>query len=480
MPNSIFDHSHRARLTRIVATLGPASNSPEVIAKLITSGVEVFRLNFSHGSHDFHRKTYDTIRAVARKLDQPAIVLQDISGPKLRIGEFVEGKIDIPAGEMFTLVADLPLGDNKRVGFRDTGWFKDVQTGQRVVLGDGNIVLNIIDKSSDKLECKVVAGGVIRSKWGLNFPDSQLSLGAITPKDRDDIRFGIELGVDVMALSFVQSAVDIGEAINLMPGEVTRPLLIAKIERRQAVENIMEILDAADGLMVARGDLGIDLPMELIPTVQKKLISLCRNYGKVVITATQMLESMTNSPRPTRAEVTDVANAVYDGTDAVMLSGETAVGIDPPLVVHTMANILLEAESHAIPHPLTRIENTVEEAVVEAAAVLVRDLGAKAVLVPYTSGTTAARISRQRLGIPVIAGAKNEALARRMRLFSGVQPFISPSQSSWLANTKAALEFARNSNWINDNDIVVATGGFPLGRVGSTNFVRAIRVGEEL
>ncbi len=480
MPQAPSNIHSRARLTRIVATLGPASQSPEAIEHLVKAGVEVFRLNFSHGSHEFHKGIYNSIRSVAAKLSQPVVVLQDISGPKLRIGEFAGGKIEVAAGDRFTLVADLPLGDQKSVGFHDSGWFKDVLPGHRVVLGDGNIVFDVVEKNDRELICQVTAGGAIRSKWGLNFPDSALTLGAITDKDRDDIRFGLELGVDIMALSFVQSAADMIEARKLMADAPTPPLLIAKIERGQAVENIDEILDQAEGLMVARGDLGIDLPMEKIPTVQKMLIALCRKRGKVVITATQMLESMTTSPRPTRAEVTDVANAVYDGTDAVMLSGETAVGNDPPLVVETMSHILREAEMHStLPTP-ARLEDSVEEAVVEATAVLVRDLEAKVVLVPYTSGITAARISRQRLGIPIIAGARTEAAARRMRLFSGIYPFISPSQSSWLANISAAIEFARKNGWIAEGDIVVATGGFPLARVGVTNFVRAIKVGEEL
>jgi len=479
MTNPIFSNN-RARLTRIVATLGPASQSPEVIEKLIIAGVEVFRLNFSHGSHEFHRTTYDAIRAVAEKLGSPTVVLQDISGPKLRIGEFAEGKIELANGASFRLVENLEIGNNEAVGFKDSGWFKDVQPGHRVVLGDGNIVFVITAKIGHELTCRVTAGGVIRSKWGLNFPDSALSLGAITDKDRDDIRFGLELGVDVMALSFVQSAADMLEAKKLLTNAAFTPLLIAKIERGQAVENIEEILNEADGLMVARGDLGIDLPMEKVPTVQKMLISLCRARGKAVITATQMLESMTTSPRPTRAEVTDVANAVYDGTDAVMLSGETAVGFDPPLVVETMANILFEAESHLELRPPERIENSVEEAVVDATVVLVKDLDAKAVLVPYTGGITAARISRQRLKVPVIAGARSEASARRMKLFSGVFTFISPSQSSWLSNIGAALNYARDNGWVNEGDIVIAVGAFPLGKVGATNFVRAIRVGEEL
>jgi pyruvate kinase len=348
------------------------------------------------------------------------------------------------------------------------------------VLGDGNIVLEIVSKHDSELSCKTIAGGLVRSKWGLNFPDSELELGAITPKDRDDIRFGLLLGVDVMALSFVNSAADITEARSLMTGHDPAPLIIAKIERRQAVEHIAEILDASDGLMVARGDLGIDLPMEKIPTVQKLLISLCRKNNKAVITATQMLESMTTSPRPTRAEVTDVANAVYDGTDAVMLSGETAVGANPPLVVETMANILHEAEAHSHPVSPPHLEDSIEEAMVEAAAVLVRDLGANAVLVPYTSGTTAGRISRQRLGVPIIAGAVSAASARRMRLFSGIFPFIVPSQTSWLANATEALNFAKVEGWIKDGDTTVATGGFPLGRVGTTNFVRAFKVGDDL
>lgn len=451
-----------------------------MVEALIRAGVEVFRLNFSHGSHDFHRTTFNAIRLAADKLGESVVILQDISGPKLRIGEFEGGKTQVANGAQFQFVRNLKMGSVQGVGFEDSGWFKSVEPGHRVILGDGQIGMRVLAKGTAELICNVEAGGLIRSKWGLNFPDSNLELGAITDKDREDIRFGLLLGVDVMALSFVKSADDIREARRMMEGHAAAPLIIAKIERRQAVERIGEILEEADGLMVARGDLGIDLPMEKIPTVQKLLIALCRKNGKAVITATQMLESMTTSPRPTRAEVTDVANAVYDGTDAVMLSGETAVGANPPLVVETMAQILREAEMHAKPPALPQLEESVEEAVVDAVTVLVRDLDAAIVMVPFTSGTTAARISRRRLGVPVVAGAKTAAAARRMRLYSGVFPFLSPSQTSWLANIAAALDLAKARGWVREGDVAVATGGFPLGRVGVTNFVRAIRVGEEL
>lgn len=472
--------SMHPRLTRIVATVGPASNNPEMIESLIRAGVEVFRLNFSHGSHDFHRATYDTIRAVSRRMEQPTVILQDISGPKLRIGEFVAGEIILKRGATIKLVRDLAAGDDTQVGFVESGWFASVHPGERVMLGDGQIVLTISDKSEGVLTCEVNAGGIVRSKWGLNFPDSNLQLGAVTEKDRKDIAFGLQLGVDVMALSFVQTGDDIRTVKQMMDAVDLKPLIIAKIERHQALNCLDDILDEADGLMVARGDLGIDLPMEQIPTVQKQLIKVCRERGKVVITATQMLESMTTSPRPTRAEVTDVANAVYDGTDAVMLSGETAVGDHPALVVETMNNILREAEAHLMMDIPDRMESSIEEGVVDAVSVLVQDLGAAAVIVPYTSGTTTARISRRRLGVPIIAGARSVEAARRMRMYCGVFPLIGLSDKSWLINTEATLSYAMKMGWIELGDNVVATGGFPLGKVGVTNFVRAIRVGEEI
>jgi len=468
------------RLTRIVATVGPASNSPEMIEKLIKAGVEVFRLNFSHGSHEFHQATFETIRRVAGRLGEPTVILQDVSGPKLRINEFEGGEAQIQNGALFTLICDLKLGDNKQVGFIDSGWFKSIKSGDRVALGDGQIILQVEKKTENSLECIVKAGGLVRSKWGLNFPDSNLELGAITEKDRLDIAFGLKLGVDAIALSFVQGPEDLKVVKGLMKNSLHRPMLISKIERHQAVDKIEAILKESDGLMVARGDLGIDLPMEQVPTVQKRLIRLCREKGKAVITATQMLESMTSSPRPTRAEVTDVANAVYDGTDAVMLSGETAVGADPVLVVETMSQILLEAESHLELTAPKGLDETIESAVVDAVGVLVRDLDARAILVPYTSGVTAARISRLRLGKPIVAGARSAEAARRMHLFSGVYPIQGKSETSWLVNTSSALDYASAKGWIIKGDITVATGGFPLGRVGVTNFVRAILFGEEL
>jgi pyruvate kinase len=467
-------------LTRIVATVGPASSSPEMVEKLIGAGVDVFRLNFSHGSHEQHEGVYRTIRSVAEKLGQWVAIMQDISGPKLRIGEFTAGSIELAPGGRFRLQRDLPAGDVSRVGFKEEGWFEFVAPAHRMVLGDGQIVLRIIRKDDQGLDCEVLSGGTVRSRWGLNFPDSRIELGAITEKDRIDIAFGKQLGVDAMAISFVQSADDLKAAKAVLGNDAPHPLLIAKIEHPVALERIDSIIAEADGIMVARGDLGITIPIEQVPTVQKRLIHLCRDRGKLVITATQMLESMTTAPQPTRAEVTDVANAGYDGTDAVMLSGETAVGTDPVRVVDMMGRILREAEPHALfPEP-PRIDRTIEGAMAVAVADLVKELKARVVLVPITSGSTAARISRQRVGVPIVAGATDTAAARKMKFYSGVFPVLTDGKASLLNSLKIVLAQAQARKWVKNGDHAIATGGFPVTRRGITNFVRAITVGEEL
>jgi pyruvate kinase len=467
-------------LTRIVATVGPASRDPDAIERLIHAGVDVFRLNFSHGSHDEHGAVYQTIRSVSDRLGSHTAILQDISGPKLRIGSFAGGEAALAEGGRFRLQQDLSEGNQEAVGFVDEGWFSAVNTGHRIVLGDGVIILKVVGKGSNHLDCEVLSGGVVRSRWGLNFPDSRIELRAVTEKDRRDMAFGCRLGVDAMALSFVQSPDDLKTAKEIIGNGNHRPILIAKIEHPLALERIEAITAEADGLMVARGDLGLTIPIEQVPTVQKKLIRLCRESGKIVITATQMLESMTTAPQPTRAEVTDVANAVYDGTDAVMLSGETAVGHNPVNVVETMARILREAEPHAhFPDP-PHIDRTIESAVAVAVGDLARELGAKAVLVPLTSGSTAARISRLRIGVPIVAGAEDAATVRRMKFRSGVFPRVAEQKASLLKNLEAALDYAKEMGWVKDGDCAVATGGFPVSRKGVTNFVRAIVVGEEL
>lgn len=472
------------RLTRIVATLGPSSQSPTVIRQLVEAGVDIFRLNFSHGTPEDHEKVFRSIREAEREAGRPVAVLQDLPGPKLRIGKFAEGEVELETGQGFTLVKDLPLGDGKVVGFEDVGWFASVQVGERILLGDGQIALKVVSKENDRLTAEVLSGGKVRSHWGLTLPDSQLSLRSLTARDQEFLATGLRWGVDAIALSFVSDAEDLRRTQEVMrrfsQERKGNPLLIAKIERPSALEHIDEIIDAADGIMVARGDLGVTLPIERLPTLQKELIRQARGKGKIVITATQMLESMTYSLRPTRAEVTDVANAVYDGTDAVMLSGETAVGVDPVNVVRMMNRILEEAEPHAHFTLSEEASLGVEEAIAQVVGHLVKMLEARAVLVPLTSGSTAARISRLRLGIPILTGVRDEWAARHTIFRWGTIPFPISAGDSFYINAKTALSYAQQWGIVTPGDRVVLTGGFPLDRPGVTNFVRVLTVGEEL
>ena len=470
----------RSHLTRVVATIGPASRAPVVLARLVRAGVDAFRLNFSHGSHAEHADTLADIRAVSERLGDWIPVLQDLQGPKLRIRELPEGGVHLPTGDGFTLVRDLAMGDVTRVGYLDEGWFDAVRRGHRVVLGDGNVVLRVTGKSDGDLQCRVQFGGPIRGRAGLNFPDSQLSVGSMTEKDWADLELGLKLGVDAVALSFVQGPEDLIAVRGFIGRRRHAPVLIAKIETPSAVHNLEAILEHADGVMVARGDLGLTHPMEVLPVIQKRIIRRARERGRLVITATQMLESMTHSPQPTRAEVTDVANAVYDGTDAVMLSGETAVGHYPVRVVETMARILRAAEPNTDFPAVPKVDDSVDAAMAEAVRVLSRELDARCILIPVTNGNTVARVSRLRCRIPIIVGAMDPAAARRLRFHYGADPLVIEGDGSMLRNLERVLKRARERGWVRNGDHAVATGGFPLDHPGVINFLRAVEVGSEL
>ncbi len=474
------DRQYQQRLTKIVATLGPASNTPEVLEKLIATGVDVFRLNFSHGDHASHRETADRIRTVAKKLKHNVAILQDLGGPKLRIGNLVGGSVYLHSGRPFRLEAGYEYGNAATVGFEDEGWMGSINPGERIVLGDGVITLRIDKISKTGFDCTLLSGGTLRSRAGLSFPDSDLALGAMRPKDWKDLEFGMEIGVDFVALSFVRGPEDIIETKKFLKEYSRQPQLVAKIERADAVGRIDEILEVTDGVMVARGDLGISIPIERVPTVQKSLIHRARTAGKFSITATQMLESMTESPLPTRAEVTDVANAVYDGTDAVMLSGETAVGADPPNTVKTMARIIREAEMQATFQIPRDIEGDLQSGVVNALKYLVDAIKAKIVFAPYTQGSTASRISRLRCGVPVIASVPDVETAKKLRVRNGVYSLIDNPGETLIGKLQSQVDFALREGFVKNGDRAVVTGGLPMNTPGITNYIRALTIGEEL
>ncbi len=469
------------RLTRIVATVGPASNSRQAINDLIDAGVDIFRLNFSHGDHDTHAEVINFIRSVATEKEIQVAILQDLGGPKLRIGTLTDNMIHLSSGDTFVLEKELELGDESKVGLPDTdSWYDEVHEGERVVLGDGIITLRIHEKTDDHLTCEVQSGGTLRSRAGLHFPDSAISLGAMTAKDWIDLAFGLDQRVDAIALSFVQDADDVIAVRRYVESGKHRPLLISKMERRTAIDQRDAILKVSDGIMVARGDLGISMPIEQVPTIQKDLIYRARKQAKFVITATQMLESMTDAPIPTRAEVTDVANAVYDGTDAVMLSGETAIGADPVRVVKTMAQILVEAETHASFSRQDAMDDSVEEAIALSARILVEQVNARMMIAPLTSGSTAARLSRHLPKVPILAGVSTDEYARSLKFRHAVLPIRVPRCDSLLENLTFIVDRATRLGGLSEGETIVVAGGFPINQPGVTNFLRVVTVGKPL
>jgi len=426
--------------TRIVATLGPATSSPEKIRALIEAGVDVFRLNFSHGTHEEHGRRIRAIRGLAG--DRPIAILQDLCGPKLRLKRPVKGS----PGDVVDL--DLPA---------------TVRPGDPVLLADGTMQLEVVDARRSR----VITGGEIPAGKGINLPSSPLDIPSLTEKDRLDLRFGVEQGVDAVALSFVRRASDLDEV------RKTGLPVVAKIEKPEAVQRIEEIVRAADGVMVARGDLGVEIPIERVPVVQKRVIALANREGKSVITATQMLRSMVSSPQPTRAEATDVANAVLDGTDAVMLSEETAMGDYPVESVRMMDRILAEAEPLLAPRRDVMGPDPAD-ALAHAACLLAERVGAAAIVVLTTSGFTARKVACYRPRIPLLALAKSEEVRRRLQLVWGVRALPAP----WFTDAMPVLDRFRDSvrGHVPEGSSVVVTAGWPFGRPGTTNLVHVATV----
>lgn len=420
------------RRTKIVATLGPASSTPEAIRRLLEAGVDVVRLNMSHGDHAGHRALFRHIRAIARGLDRHVAILMDLCGPKIRTGRFPGGSIMLKAGEEVVVDARAEVGKEGLIPSQYRLIHKDVRPGQRVLLDDGNLELKVLRVKDHRVYCRVVYGGVLKDNKGINLPDSKVSAPALPRKDMEDARLAMELGADYLAMSFVRSRDNVQTLKRLLARQGAVIPIISKIETPEALDNIEGILEASDGIMVARGDLGIELPAELVPLVQQELIRLARRRHKPVIVATQMLESMITHARPTRAEVGDVANAAFAGADAVMLSAETASGKYPLLAVQTMDRVVREAEGYQWKQGAFAPENAAgdalgtRDAVAHAAATLAQELKLQGVVIPTRGGTTARIISSRRPTAPLVAIAHEEVVCRRLALCWGLVPmFIS-------------------------------------------------------
>ncbi len=466
--------------TKIVATVGPATDSEEKIRQLIEAGVSAFRLNFSHGNHTSHARTIRRIKKVREALKAPVAILQDLSGPKIRVGDFTRGSISLTAGETVVLNANLTRSDGSEIPVTYSGFAHDVHNGGRLLLADGTIELKIERVEPPRVFCRVVVGGELGSRKGINYPEGSFSLPAITEKDREDLRFGLKQGVDAVALSFVRTPEDIHIARELCQEMGSHVLLFAKIEKHEAVRNFLDILQEVDGVMVARGDLGVEIPLEEVPIVQKRIIHLCNLYGKPVITATQMLLSMVHAPRPTRAEVTDVANAILDGTDAIMLSDETAMGEYPVQTVRTMKRIARFTEKnfkfyYRKNHWTMAISEgkQIPESISQSVAELSEEINARLIVCPTTSGFTARMISRKRPQAHILALTPIKAHVYHLAFLWGVIPEYLPYRKHTRTLFKTALHLAAAKGLISNGDSYVITAGYPFGLGKTTNLIKA-------
>lgn len=474
------------RMTKIVVTLGPATDSDEVLREILQAGANIVRLNFSHGTHEDCLKRIEALRSLREEMDLPIAMLADTKGPEVRIGTFAENKVILTAGDRFTLTTVACEGDKDRVSVSYDGLARDVSRGTRILLDDGLIELTVDSVTDTEIHTTIVNGGPISSRKGINIPSVRLGLPFISSRDRADLRFIAENGFDFIAASFTQSAHDVQqlreELHRLNAGHIR---IISKIENAEGVANMHAILEASDGIMVARGDMGVEIALEELPVIQKELIKSAYRSGKHVITATQMLDSMMNNPRPTRAETSDVANAIYDGTSAIMLSGETASGKYPVESVRTMARIAERAERDIdyrkrFTHLSPEKEATVTNAISHATVTTAHDLSARAILTVTESGMTARHISRFRPACPIVTCTTNECVQRQLNLAWGVVPLMMEEQNSTDNLFRRATEVAQQKGLIDDGDLIVITAGVPLGVSGTTNLLKVHVVGEPI
>ena len=468
------------RKTKIICTIGPASESPDKLEELMKAGMNVARFNFSHGDHEEQRKRFDNVIAIGKKLNLPVATLLDTKGPEIRLKEFANGKEELTKGQLFTLTTNDVLGDNNICSITYKGLVNDVEVGGKILIDDGLIEMKVLRITDTDIECEVINGGKVSNKKGVNVPGANLSMPFISEVDRNDIIFGAQTGFDILACSFVRRASDINEVRKLVEENGGKMTIIAKIENKEGIDNLEEIMEVADGVMVARGDMGVEIPFEEVPVLQKRMIKLAEAKGKHVITATQMLESMINNPRPTRAETTDVANAIYDGTTAIMLSGETAAGKYPIEAVKTMAKIAERTEQDIdYKNRMKRrdiVKQDITTAISHATCDTAMDLDAKAIITVTISGFTANMVSRYKPNCPIIACSTSAQVCRQMNLCWGVTPIGILQEDTADHLFMTAIETTKREGLIESGDTVVLTAGVPLGVSGKTNMIRVIEV----
>ncbi|WIB62284.1 pyruvate kinase [Curtobacterium sp. MCBD17_040] len=468
------------RRAKIVSTLGPATSDYETVKDIIQAGVDVARLNLSHGDYSVHEANYENVRRAADDLGKPVAILVDLQGPKIRLARFADGPHELAAGDVFTITTEDVPGSKDVCGTTFKGLPQDVKPGDPLLIDDGRVRLRVLDSDGVRVRTEVVVPGTVSNNKGINLPGVAVNVPALSEKDEADLRWAIRQGADLIALSFVRNAADVERAHEIMDEEGKRLPVIAKVEKPQAVDALEEIIDAFDAIMVARGDLGVELPLEAVPIVQKRAVELSRRMAKPVIVATQMLESMISSPIPTRAETSDVANAVLDGADAVMLSGETSVGEYPVETVRTMARIVESTEDHGLERiaPLGTKPRTLGGAITLAAVEIAEFTEASYLCVFTESGDSARRMSRLRHGLPIIAFTPNEATRRRMALTWGVRSFLVERMTHTDELFPQVDDLLIGHGLAKPGDRVVVTAGSPPGLPGSTNDLRVHRVGD--
>ncbi len=474
------------RKTKIICTIGPASESDEMLRKLMLSGMNAARLNFSHGSHAEHLKKIEKIKKLREELSMHVAILLDTKGPEIRTGKFALPEIELKDGQKFTLTTRDILGTAEICSVSYKELPKDLKAGDKVLIDDGLLQLTVDEVSGTDIVCTVENGGIVKDNKGINVPNVKINLPALTEKDIDDIRFGVENGVDFVAASFIRKAEDVRSIRQLLKelgGDDI--MIISKIENKEGLDNIDEIIAESDGIMVARGDLGVEIPMQEVPVAQKSIIKKCNDKGIIVVTATQMLDSMMRNPRPTRAEVADVANAIFDGTDAIMLSGETASGKYPLESVCAMTQIA-HATEDALDYHKMQLERagekdkSVTNAIAHATCTVAAGLGVSAILTPTASGHTAFMVARFRPQPPIIAPTYRESVARKLALCWGTYPAVIAKGEHQREVFQSAIEAGKKKDLLKDGDQIVITAGVPLLKHGNTNVMRIHVVGESL